>query len=382
MDPVQFGGISGFRVNTLTANRDLAIAFLTVADQTIAAAMTSLNGAAPEQVEAVNSLVFFTVTYALPEIEKYRPGLYARWAALAVQSSQAINPTHRSAILSKLQTILTDRERARTQSIDTDQSLEDTLEKAEQITGSCQRDAVYAKASFELSYKTDFKRAMSVADKISALDLRSSVIQFVYYDMAMAGASGKASITADEALKYANRVESAEQRAVLFLRLSARTSKDGKEEESKQLILDAINLSERVADPSARAAVLIAAEKQLSNSDFEDRFKTLRTAVAVLNRNKEIKIDQLSVWRRVDLGCEQKGIAWHGGRIVNLNLTDGIATFSQTREDEALQLAFEFDSGANRIKAVAAVAGVAIKRIKAEEDVKRNIPRKRNGNRF
>jgi len=376
MDPVQFGGMSGFRVNTSTANRDLAIAFLTVADQTIAAAMTSLNGAAPEQVEAVNSLVFFTVTYALPEMEKYRPDLYARWAALAVQSSQAINPTHRSAILSKLQTILTDRERARTQSSDTGQSLEDTLEKAEQITGSCQRDAVYAKASFELSYKTDFKRAMSIAEKITALDLRNSVIQFVYYDMAIAGASGKASIPVDEALKYANRVESPEERAVLLLRLSARLSKDGKEEASRQLILDAINLSERVADPSARAAVLVAAEKQLSESDFEDRFRTLRTAVAVLNRNKETKIDQLSVWRRVDLGCEQKGIAWHGGRIVNLNLTDAIATFSQTREDEALQLALEFDSGANRIRAVAAVAGAAIKRIKAEEDVKRNTPRK------
>jgi hypothetical protein len=376
MDPVQFGGMSGFRVNTLTPNRDLAIAFLTVADQTIAAAMTSLNGAAPEQVEAVNSLVFFTITYALPEIEKYRPDLYGRWATLGVQSSQAINPNHRSAILSKLQTILTDRERAGTQSSNTDQSLEATLEKAEQITGSCQRDAVYAKAAFELSYKTDFKKAMSIADKISGLDLRSSVIQFVYFDMAIAGTFGKASITVDETLRYANRVESPEQRAVLLLRLSARLSKDGKEEESKQLILDAINLSERVADPSARAAVLVAAERQLTNSDFEDRFKTLKTAVAVLNRNKETKIDQLSVWRRVDLGCEQKGIAWHGGRIVNLNLTDGIVSFSQTREDEALQLALEFDSGANRISAVAAVARAAIKRIKAEENAKRNTPKK------
>ena len=382
MDSVQLTGISGFRVNTLTPNRDLAIAFLTVADQTIAAAINSLNGAAPEQVEAVNSLVFFTVTYALPEIEKYRPDLYGRWAALGVQSSQAINPNHRSAILSKLRTILTDRERARSQSSDTGQSVEDTLEKAEHITGSCQRDAVYANASLDMSYKTEFKRAMSIADKISALDLRSNVIQFIYYDMAVAGASGKASITVDEALKYANRVESPEQRAVLLVRLSARLSKDGKEEESKQLIFDTINLSERVADPSARAAVLVAAEKQLSESDFEDRFKALKTAVAVINRDKETKIDQLSVWRRVDLGCEQKGIAWHGGRIVNLNLTDALARFSQTREDEALQLALEFDSGANRIRAVAAVAGAAIKRIKAQEDVKRNTLRKQNRSRF
>lgn len=382
MDPAQFSGISGFRFDTLRPNRALAAAFLNTADQMITAGINSLNSATPEQVEAVNSLVFFTVTYSLPEIEKYRPDLYARWAALGTQSSQAINPDRRSAILNKIRAILADRDRARTQSTDSGPLVEDTLEKAEQLAGSCQRDVVYAKVSLDLSYKTEFKRAMSIADKISGLDLRSNVIQFIYYDMAMAGASAKASITIDEALKYANRVESPEHRALLLLRLSSQLSKDGKEEESKQLILDAINLSERVTDPPARAAVLVAVEKQLSESDFENRFKVLKNAVTVLNRNKQTKIDQLSVWRRVDLGCEQKGAAWHGGRITNLNLTDGIVRFSQSREDEALQLALELDSGVNRIRVVAAVAGSAIKRIKAEEDAKRNTPRKQNRSRL
>ena len=371
IDPVQFTGMSGLHVDTLTPNRDLAVAFLTAADQTITSAISSLNGAPPEQVEAVNSLIFFAVTYALPEIEKYRPDLYARWAALGVQSSQAINPDHRSAIMSKLRTILADRDRARSQNLDHGPSVEETLENAEQLTGSCRRDTVYAKVSLDLSYKTDFKKAISIADKISGLELRSSVIQFIYYDMATAGAAAKGSVTVDEALKYANRVESPEQRAMLLLNLSVPLLKDGKEEESKRLVLDAINLSERVGDPSARAAVLVAIEKQLAESDFEDRFRVLKNAVALLNRNNQIKIDQLSVWRRVDLGCEQKGVIWHGGRVTNLSLIDGLMRFAQSREDEALQLALELDPGVNRISAVAAVAGAAIKRIKAEEDAKR-----------
>jgi hypothetical protein len=370
MDPVQFTGMSGLRVEILTPNRDLAIAFLSAADQTIAAAISSLNGATPEQVEAVNSLVFFTVTYALPEIEEYRPDLYARWAALGVQSSQAIGPDHRLAIANKLQAILADRNRARSQNFDHGPSVEEALENADQLTGSCQRDAVYAKVSLDLSFKSDFKRALSIADKISGLELRSSVIQFIYYDMAAA----KGSITVDEALKYANRVESPEQRALLLLNLSVALSKDSKEEESKQLVLDAINLSERVAEPSARAAVLVAIGKQLSESDFEDRFRVLKNAAGLLNRNKQIRIDQLSVWRRVDLGCEQKGVAWHGGRVANLSFTDGLVRFSQSHEDEALQLALELDPGVNRIRAVAAVAGAAIKRVKAEEGAKKNIP--------
>ena len=370
MDPVQLTGMSGFRVDILTPNRDLAIAFLNAADQAIAAAMNSLNGATPEQVQAVNSLVFFTVTYALPEVQKYRPDLFARWSSLEVECSQAINPDHRLAIANKLRAILADRDRAR--STDPGSSVEESLEKAEQLTGSCQRDAIYAKASLDLSYKMDFKRASSVADKISGLELRNDVIQFIYYDMAAAGASAKSSITIDEALKYANRVEAPEHRALLFLRLAAQLYKGGKEETGKQLILEAINLSERVTDPSARAAVLVAIEKQLSESDFEDRFRALKNAVAVLNRNKQTRIDQLSVWRRVDLGCEQKGVVWHGGRVANLSLTDGLVRFSQSREDEALQLVLELDPGVNRIRAVAAVAGSAIKKIKAEEGSKRN----------
>jgi len=282
MDPVQLTGMSGFRVDTLTPNRALAIAFLSAADQAIAAAMNSLNGATPEQVEAVNSLVFFTVAYSLPEVQKYRPDLFARWSSLEVQSSQAINSDHRLAIANKLQAILADRDRARNQSTDPGSSVEESLETAEQLTGSCQRDAVYAKVSLDLSYKMDFKRASSVADKISGLDLRNDVIQFIYYDIATAGGSAKTSITIDEALKYANRVEAPEHRALLLLKVSDQLSKGAKDEESKQLIFEAINLSERVTDPSARAAVLIAIEKQLSESDFEDRFRVLKNAVAVL----------------------------------------------------------------------------------------------------
>ena len=382
MDPLQFTGVTGFRFNSLTPNPALAIAFLNAADQTIAAAMGSLNGATPEQVEAVNSLVFFTISYSLPQVAKYRPDLYARWAALGTQCSHVINPAHRAAIQTKLQTILADRERTQNQSINSGEAAEDSLETIDQLTGSCPRDRAYAKVALKLSYKTDFKKAMSIADKISDLDVRGNVIQFIYYDMAMAGASAKASITPDEALKYAARVESPEQRIMLFLKLSSQLSKDGRQEESKQLIVDATNLSERVSDASARAGVLVAIEKQLPDSDFEERFKVLKNAVGVLNRNKEMRIDQLSVWQRVDLSCEQKGLEWHGGRIANLNLTDALVRFSQTREDEALQLALEFESGVNRIRGVAAVAGAAIKRIKAEEDANRKTPRKQSGVKF
>lgn len=100
-DPMQFTGISGFNFPTLKDNRVLAAAFLSIADQSIVATLNMTNDATPEEAEALTGLVFFAVTYLLPEAEKYRPDLYAPWATLKNQTSQRINPSRRDAILSK-----------------------------------------------------------------------------------------------------------------------------------------------------------------------------------------------------------------------------------------------------------------------------------------
>jgi hypothetical protein len=370
-DPMQFTGISGFNFPTLKANRVLAAAFLNIADQSIVSTLAMTNGATPEEAEALTSLVFFAVTYLLPEAEKYRPDLYSRWATLKNETSQRINPSHRDAILSKLGNILAERERVRTQTTDDLESSEEVLEQAEKLASSCQRDAIYAKAAFQFSYKKNFKRAMLVADKISALDLRQNVIQFVYYDMSVAGTAPESSINVDDALRYANRVESPELHALLLVKLAAFLSKNGDSGQVKQLLFDAAKAAEHVEKSSVRAGVLLAVEKQLAESDADDRFGLLRDAVSAVNRDKDIRIDQLSVQRRVNFGCQQDKPIWYGGTVARFNLIDSVLRFSNSREDAAVQLALSLDPGMNRVKALAAVAGSAAKRVIAERKAKK-----------
>ena len=370
-DPMQFTGVSGFNFPTLRANPVLAAAFLSIADQSIVSTLNMLNAATPEEAEALNSLVFFAVSYLLPEAGKYRPDLYSRWATIKSETSQRINPGHRTAILSKLENILAERERVRTQTTDDLDSSDEALEQAEKLAFTCQRDTAYAKATFQFSYKKNFKSAMMVADKISALDVRRDVLQFVYYDMAIAGTTPESSINIEDALRYANRVESPELHALLLAKLAAFLAKTGDPSKAKQLLFEATKVAEHIEKPSVRAGVLLAIEKQVPESDADDRFGLLTNAVSTVNRDHEIKIDQLTIQRRVNFGCQQDKPTWYGGGVGRFSLIDSILRFSQSREDAAVQLALNLDPGVNRVRALAAVAGSAAKRAIAEKDSKK-----------
>lgn len=370
-DPIQFVGFSGYDFGGQRANPALANQFLSVADQTTTATLILAGSASPEEAEALTSLVFFAVTYLLPEAEKYRPDLYVRWATLKNETSQRINPGHRAAILSKLANILSERERSRNKTTDDQESSEEVFENAEKLASSCQRDAIYAKAALQFSYKKNFKRAMLVADKISALDLRVNVIQFVYYDMSVAGTAPESSINIDDALRYANRVESPELHALLLVKLAAFLSKNGDPDQVEQLLFDATKLAEHVVKPSVRAGVLLAIEKQLAESDPDDRFRLLTDAVSAVNRDKDTRIDQLSVERRVSFGCQSEKPTWYGESVAQFNLIDSILRFSDSREDAAVQLALDIAPGVNRVRTLASVAGAAVKRINAETAAKK-----------
>ncbi|HEY3581089.1 MAG TPA: hypothetical protein VGK82_11115, partial [Pyrinomonadaceae bacterium] len=55
-----------------------------------------------------------------------------------------------------------------------------------------------------------------------------------------------------------------------------------------------------------------------------------------------------------------------GGSIARANLIDSVLRFSQSNEDDAMQLALDLKRDANRIRILAAIAGSAIKRIQSE----------------
>lgn len=134
----------------------------------------------------------------------------------------------------------------------------------------------------------------------------------------------------------------------------------------KQLLFDAAKLAEHIEKFSVRAGVLLAIEKQWVESDVDDRFGLLRNAVSALNRDKDIRIDQLSVQRRVNLGCQPDKSTWYGETVARFNLIENVMRFSNFREDAAVELALSLERGLNRVRALAALAGGSAQRVIVE----------------
>jgi hypothetical protein len=60
-----------------------------------------------------------------------------------------------------------------------------TIERAEKLASSCQRDKEYSKAALGLGSAKQFKRALAIADRVSDLKQRDRVLQFLSHEMAV-----------------------------------------------------------------------------------------------------------------------------------------------------------------------------------------------------
>lgn len=83
----------------------------------------------------------------------------------------------------------------------------------------------------------------------------------------------------------------------------------------------------------------------------------------LLNENKSVKIDQISVLRRLELGCENKSGTWYGSsdRLGRFDLIETLVKIAGSDAATAEELARDLGEGPNRIRALAAIAGSEIR---------------------
>lgn len=364
-DPLQFTGMFGIRNSTLTANPTLAKSFLGITTEVINQTLRESTGIPPEQAEAVNGLIFFLSAYLSPQIERYRPDLTNRWRALQESSAAGIGMKRRQEILRKVNDIFAARQREHEETGDAMTSIEDLLAEAEKLPTTCQKDSAYAHVLFQLSHNKDFRRATVVADKIYSLDLRTQALQFLYYDMAVAALATKTTANLDEALRNAERLTLPEQRGLLYMRMAEVSSAGGDRDRAFTFMLEAGRLAERIADPAARAGLLFSVAYALADLDssLSGPIRMMRSAIQVLNDNKNIKMDQITLLRRVDLSCDNKPGEWYGSSspLAQWNLIETLAKIASSDITTAEELVNYLSEGPNRVRARAAIARVEIK---------------------
>ena len=365
-DPLQLKGIFGVRRSSLSANPALARAFLVVATDLIHHSRQQSNGVPPDQAEALHELVFFISTYLSPQISFYSPDLITRWRALQQTATTAIRPPRREAILRKVNEIFAARKVAEKQTDETDSFVEDSLTDIDKLP-ACQKDSAYARALFSLSHKKNFTRAISVADKIYDLELRSRALQFVYYDMAVAALSTKTDNSIDEAMRNAERLTSPEQRALLYMRIAEFSRANGDRDRAFTLLLSAGRLAERVEEPASRTGLLFSVAYELTELDstLTEPMRMMREAIDLLNDNKSVKMDKITLLRRVDLGCDKRTEEWYGSSdpLVRFNLIETLVKLAGSDYVAAEALAGHLAEGPNRVRALAAIAGAEIRAV-------------------
>jgi hypothetical protein len=294
-------------------------------------------------------------------------------------SAAAISPLRRSEIINKANEIFSSRRqsgggpKAEQSSIS---EISELIERAERSRTSCERDSTYARVALKLAQEKDFQRAVAIADKISNLKMSANVIQFVHFDRALAAMSSRTPPNAGEAMQYAERVASYEHRTLLYILLAGLSLNQNESERAYEFLSNAYKLTEHIEEPAVRAGLLIGIANQFSKINTTEPVRVLKEAIRALNQSQQLRIDQLSILRRVDLSCDGQPPIWYGGTesLSSSNLIETLVNLSQVDDEAAVQLARDLNPGANRVRVLAAIAGAAIK--KAQASNPSNKPRR------
>ncbi len=354
IDPMSFTGFGGLRTPELKPNPTFARAYLQLAFASITDTLSRATTASESDRDLLNSLALFGAAYLFPEAQRYMPSAEGAWSTIYRQAQTGTTAERQAAVEKRLQAILAMR--ANTSKY---QSTEDYLsgtakEKLELISklpGGCKRDQAYAEVIFKLDSSKNFSQAQQMADRIENISLRDKVLQFVSYDIAGAAIDSGNLV---EAPALAEKVAAKSERALLFVRIAAKSLKSSDKSGALDLLNRARFLVRDPGDPELQASVLLAVAGVYVQFDPLEATMVMREAIKAVNHVKDRVPAVFSVLRRVDLGCDGED-RWYGGteRAETFSLYETLAALaiSNIQVQGALSLASELEDRPTRIRA-------------------------------
>ena len=178
------------------------------------------------------------------------------------------------------------------------------------------------------------------------------MLQFINYDIAGAAIDYGNLV---EAPALAEKVATKSQRALLFVRIAAKSLKSGDKSGALDLLNRARALVRDPGEPELQAGVLLAVASVYVQFDPLEATVVMREAIKAVNHVKDrIPGAAFSVLRRVELGCNGED-RWYGGtegsETFSLYETLGVIASSDVQGQGALSLASELEDRPTRIRA-------------------------------
>jgi hypothetical protein len=237
---------------------------------------------------------------------------------------------------------------------------ETSLEGAEKLPGTCQRDVIRSKAALLFGSRKNFKRALEIAGKVEDLKQSESVKQAITISIVESAIENG---ELDEAEAKAGKMSSLEHKARLYILLTDAFSKRNDRQRTQELMNETIRLIEKLPEAGDQAAMSFSLSAIPLRIDPLEAQTILRNAIKNLNKKEPVDKPNFVIPIKVPLSCSGEEVTWYGGfeTIPSSNVFDALALFAAQNPDEALRSAEEIGDKITKIRAQALITKLALR---------------------
>ncbi len=322
-----------------------------------------------EELEKLNYSILFSLEYLMPEVARFAPNTLTLWQQLYQQGIVGTTLQQNQQIAIHIQSINQSRVRAQQYS-DSPQASETeaeaSLEKVEQLVGTCQRDAVYSKAALIFSSRKKFQRAKEIAGNIEDMRQSENVKEIIFYDSILEDIEKGSFNEFEEKLK---KINSSELKEIIYIEAAKELLKGNNKIDGTKYIYEAVNIAEKISEPEKRSGFLFALASILLKDDPIAAQGIINNAIKTLNKMEPTDLGRFFIQISIPLSCEGEDKNWYGDSvtIANSNVFDSISLFSKHNPDDARQIAENIDDKASKIRALAIITKIALAKAKTQK---------------
>ena len=265
--------------------------FLAAAGDILARA-TEINPAQFPDLAPRLATALFAARLLEPKVAQYQPALLEKWPALLSRLHAATAEGSRDGISRTLDSMA--REQQQSTSPDTSDRVKSILERAEKTADFARRDELYAQAAQEARQAGDTARSLSIADKISDMDYRQKVRDWLNF-----AASGDAlrDRRPDDARRYALDVSATDQCAFLLFQIAASALKERDRARAIDLLEEAARRASDAANTIEKLRALLGIANLYATIDSARAFEIASEAVKTANKVSGYSLDQARLVR-------------------------------------------------------------------------------------
>lgn len=364
-NPPNLFGLSCKRIPGLAASPALVRTFLNLAFQRTQNVVERIAQTSGAERDYLSVTALFTVAYLLPEVAKHAPNTVSAWERLRQQATTGTTALQHEQVARHLQSINENRAAVRryddVPELTPIQEADATLEKADKLPQSCQRDSAYSKAALTIASTKDFKRALSVADRISDLKQSESVKQFISYRMSTVAAEAG---DLEEAQAKAMRVSAPEQRAILLIKIAQAAITHNDRSLALRMLQDVVQLAGKISDPETQASVLLGTASVLLKVDPLAAQDTVSVAIKAVNRETPKDESRFSLVMKIPLSCNGEDSSWYGDSVSlpNSHPFETLVLLSKHDTEASLLMAQNLEDPSAKIRAMASIVRSVVDR--------------------